>query len=169
MTKNTAILLVLSSFFACNTDKHEHGDHEAEQIEAPASKTGNFGEEISMDGALEVASILMENPGEEGVDVKVKGEILEVCQNMGCWVTLRLPNEKSVRVSTEEKFFLPKDISGYTAIVQGKLNKKVTSVADLRHFAEDGGKDEAYINSITEPKEEYTINAIGIMVLEEGS
>jgi hypothetical protein len=97
----------------------------------------------------------------------VKGEILEVCQSMGCWVTLKLPDNKSVRVSTDHKFTVPKDISGYTAIVQGMLNKKITSVEDLRHYAEDAGKDAAYINSITEPEEEYSIDAVGILVLEQ--
>ncbi|HEX9650211.1 MAG TPA: DUF4920 domain-containing protein [Cyclobacteriaceae bacterium] len=173
MKRTITVLSICLSFAACTAEKSSHKEHEDPAIETeaisqkPESKTGIFGLEVSREDALDVASVYLTELAAEGVEVKVKGEILEVCQSMGCWVTLKLPDNKSVRVSTDHKFTVPKDISGYTAIVQGMLNKKITSVEDLRHYAEDAGKDAAYINSITEPEEEYSIDAVGILVLEQ--
>jgi hypothetical protein len=174
MKRTIKVLSICLIIASCTAEKSANNEVHEDSVTQPEptsqvseSKTGVFGVDVSLEGAVDVASIYLTEPEAEGVEVKVKGEILEVCQSMGCWVTLKLPENKSVRVSTDHKFTVPKDISGYTAIVQGKLNKKITSVEDLRHYAEDAGKDAAYINSITEPEEEYSIDAVGILVLEQ--
>jgi len=155
------IALFLLSTFTCFA-QHDQND----KSKTTGSNTGQYGETFDEMGALDVASVLLKEPGESEA-VKVTGKIKEVCQEMGCWITLELPDNKTIRVSTEEKFFLPNDISGRIAIVQGTLKKQVTSVDQLRHFAQDAGKDKDYINSITEPREEYSIIATGVKVLPE--
>ena len=43
--------------------------------------------------------------------------------------------------------------------------EKITTVEQLRHYAEDAGKSKEEIAKITEGKREITVNAKGILVL----
>jgi hypothetical protein len=95
----------------------------------------------------------------------VKGEIKEVCQAKGCWMTLDMGDGELLRVKFKDyAFFVPKDAAGKTAIVQGTAQKETISVDELRHLAEDAGKTENEINSITNPKEELTFVAEGVII-----
>ena len=98
----------------------------------------------------------------------VRGEVVEVCQKKGCWMTLRAPGGESADVTVRFKdygFFMPKTLSGSEVVVAGQARRTVTSVDDLRHYAEDAGKSAAEIAAITEPKEELEFIATGVRVL----
>lgn len=98
--------------------------------------------------------------------VSFKGTVKSVCQNKGCWTRIALGDqdqESFVRFKNYG-FFIPKDADGSEAILRGKAFKKETSVADLRHFAEDAGKSEEEIAKITEPKVEFTFLADGVLL-----
>lgn len=98
-------------------------------------------------------------------DVVVKGTIAQVCQAAGCWVKLKNEAGEDVLVKFKDHAFLvPKDIAGKTAIVSGKAVRKVISVDECKHMAEDAGASEAEIAKISEPKEELRIEATGIIV-----
>ena len=43
--------------------------------------------------------------------------------------------------------------------------EKLTSIEQLRHFAEDGGKSKEEIAKIKEPRKEIVMQAKGILVL----
>ena len=64
-------------------------------------------------------------------------------------------------------FFMPKDISGETVVLQGKAFRQITDVETLKHFAMDAGKSQAEIDAITEPEEEYIFLADGVELLRE--
>jgi len=61
-------------------------------------------------------------------------------------------------------FFVPKDASGKEAIVSGKLYASVTSVDELRHYAEDKGASADEIAAITEPQREIRMMADGVII-----
>ena len=48
--------------------------------------------------------------------------------------------------------------------MNGKAFKEVTTVEELRHYAEDEGKSEEEIAAITEPVEEYKFVADGVIM-----
>ncbi|RYD57932.1 MAG: DUF4920 domain-containing protein [Sphingobacteriales bacterium] len=102
----------------------------------------------------------------EADDVVVKGTIAQVCQAEGCWIKLKndAGGEDILVKFKDHAFLVPKDIAGKSVVVNGKAVKKVTSVDERKHMAEDAGASEEEIAKITTPKEELRIDATGIVV-----
>ena len=70
-----------------------------------------------------------------------------------------------MRVSFKDYgFFVPKDITGKTVVIEGTAKQSVTPVAELRHYAEDAGKSKDDIAKITEPEKALTFVADGVIV-----
>jgi hypothetical protein len=123
-----------------------------------------FGEEISWDGAEDVASLLNLNE-EAPSEVKVRGVITEVCQMKGCWMTLDLGNGETMRVTFKDYgFFVPKDAAGREVVIEGIPSMKMTDVETLRHYAEDAGKSEEELAAITEGKNQLSFEAKGVVI-----
>ena len=51
-------------------------------------------------------------------------------------------------------------------MIDGKVELKTTSVAELRHYAEDAKKTNEEINAITKPTKEVRVMAKGIVIVE---
>lgn len=133
------------------------------QDELPS--TGSFGESIDKKGAVSAQKLPQKLDDSGSIDIKIKGTIVEVCQAKGCWMTIDLGNDETMRVKFKDYgFFVPKDAAGKTAIMQGVALKEEVSVADLKHLAEDAGKSDKEINAITEPQEELTFVADGVII-----
>ena len=118
--------------------------------------------------ALAYPTLISAMDGRDSMDVVVNGEVVEVCQKKGCWMTLQAPGTAEAGVTVRFKdygFFMPKSLGGSEVVVEGTARRTVTSVDDLRHYAEDAGKSSAEIAAITEPKEELEIIATGVRVL----
>lgn len=99
------------------------------------------------------------------METKVSGTVKGVCKVKGCWMTMTLPNGEDMRVTFKDYgFFMPLDCEGNNAIIQGTVNKTITSVDDLRHYAKDGGASDEEIAKITEPKEELAFEAVGVIL-----
>lgn len=131
-----------------------------------AVSQGQYGKEISTEGAINTDQLMNKMDGKEEYSAKVEGKVLEVCQMKGCWMMMELPEGGSMRVKFKDyAFFVPKDIAGKTAIIQGKAFKVTTPVDELRHYAEDAGASEEEIAKITEPKTEIAFEAEGVILL----
>ncbi len=127
----------------------------------------HYGMQITPDHALEATEINTELASQEAQMVKVKGVVQEVCQVKGCWLTMDLGNDTSMRVSFKDYgFFVPTDCSGKTAVLQGQLTMETIDVATLKHLAQDAGRSEAEIASISEPLQELVLVADGVLLLE---
>jgi len=99
------------------------------------------------------------------VTVQFKSKVKEVCKKKGCWMSLVLPGEKESFVRFKDYgFFVPKNADGSEAIVRGKAYLDVTTVAQLKHYAKDGGKSQAEIDKIKEPKITYAFQADGVLM-----
>ena len=116
--------------------------------------------------STDMVPVLMEN--KDSLDVILKGTIVETCAVKGCWMTMQLPNGEEMRVQFKDYgFFVPKEgVEGKTAVINGRLKKTVTDVATLRHFAEDAGKSPEEIEAITEPRDEITFLADGVLIMK---
>lgn len=74
-----------------------------------------------------------------GQVVRTEGEISAVCQAMGCWMELRDEQARAVRVPMAgHSFFVPRDVSGRRALVEGPLRVRPLSVAEREHLAAEG-------------------------------
>jgi hypothetical protein len=62
-------------------------------------------------------------------------------------------------------FFVPTALKGKTVVLDGTAERKVTSVDEQKHYAEDAKKPQAEIDAITTPKEEIRFVANGIKVV----
>ena len=99
-------------------------------------------------------------------NVVAKGKITSVCKARGCWMKVDLSNGQELMVKFgDDDFFLPKDCDGKTVYFTGKLFRKLSSVKELRHLAEDAGKTKEEIEKITAPQEEMRFNATGVMLV----
>lgn len=98
--------------------------------------------------------------------LKVKGIVDEVCKKKGCWLTMKLPNGETMRVTFKDyAFFVPKNIKGKEIVVDGDASKVDLSVEDQKHFAEDGGKSTSEIKKIIAIKKVLAFEAKGVVIL----
>jgi hypothetical protein len=144
----------------------------SEQPKDTTQATGQpqtFGEAITADGAVTYGDMLTQMQSADSVKVKVKGTVKAVCQAKGCWMNINdgaTAGETFVQFK-DYGFFMPKDIAGREVVIEGYAYKDLTSVEDLRHFAEDEGKSKEEIEAITQPKEELKFMASGVILLPE--
>jgi Domain of unknown function (DUF4920) len=139
-------------------------------VSKSANAGGNaFGEKISAKGAVTYDALRSKMGNSAQLEnVKVSGTIETVCQAKGCWMKISSANgAPSMHVQFKDyAFFMPKNIAGKTVVMAGKAVKQVTSVEELRHFAEDAGKSKEDIAKITQPKEEIQFVASGVLILK---
>ncbi len=127
-----------------------------------------YGEKISTEGALNINDVVAKlNGGSEFPEVKIKAKITEVCPKKGCWLKLELENGETAMVKMKDYgFFLPVSAKGKTVVIDGKVEIKTTSVAELKHYAEDAKKSKEEIDAITKPEKEVRVLAKGIVIAE---
>ena len=125
-----------------------------------------YGKKFKTKDAIAVNEIAAKMGDKSSLDnIVVTGEITEVCQAMGCWMKLKDEAGEGIFVKFKDHgFLIPKDLAGHKAYVSGNLVKKTVSVTELRHYAEDAGKSDAEIETITEPKTELRIVATGVII-----
>jgi hypothetical protein len=167
--KNLLILAFLSLFVSCETaNKKENQNTSMSESITEAVPYASFGAQINKEDALnskELSEIYLGLEVGDSVDVKFASEINSVCKKKGCWMKLDLENDKETMVRFKDYgFFVPKNSEGKETIVEGIAFVERTSVEDLKHFAEDGGKSKAEIEAITEPKITYSFTATGVLV-----
>lgn len=124
----------------------------------------SFGERISPEGAVPVSEVVDLFELDVNREFKISGELNTICQQKGCWTTLKTEDGREVRMTFKNYgFFLPVDYNGKTVIAEGTGSLKVTDTETLRHLAEDAGKTDEEIASITEPRTEYLFEAKGVL------
>lgn len=140
-----------------------------QKVELTESGANFFGEKISAQDAIHLQDAKMPVNASDTVEIALKGIVNEVCQAKGCWMTFEsMDKDKSVFVRFKDYgFFVPKNAGGKDAIIKGKLFSTITSVDELRHYAEDKGKSKEEIAAITEPSQEIRMTAEGVIIYNE--
>ena len=99
-----------------------------------------FGRELQ-DG-LEVtalSAISTDAPAFADRVVRTEGTIERVCQRMGCWMELRAENAEPVRVPMAgHSYFLPRDVAGRPATIEGRVMIAPLSEGRRRHLEAEG-------------------------------
>ena len=127
-----------------------------------------YGEKVNAEGALNINDVVGKlNGGSAFPDVKVQAKIVEVCPKKGCWLKLELADGSTAMVKMKDYgFFLPVSAKGKTVVIDGEVKIKETSVAELKHYAEDAKKSKEEIDAITKPEKEVRVLAKGIVIVE---
>lgn len=140
---------------------------QAQPPKTPATPGTTFGEVITADNATTVAELPNLMADKQMADVKIEGKVLDVCPKKGCWLSLEMPDKSITFVKFKDYgFFVPLELIGKTVVVEGQAKKIETSVAELKHYAEDAKKSKKEIDAITEPKKEIRLTANGVLVVK---
>ena len=128
----------------------------------------SFGSKILADRALTKEQMLAKyktlKKGDT-INVKFKSNIKSVCKKKGCWMKMDLANNSESFVRFKDYgFFVPLNADNSEAIVSGRAFVDEISVAELQHYAKDGGKSQAEIDKITQPKITYAFQADGVLI-----
>lgn len=145
-------------------------------VEKKAPPAGNaaigdyYGADISKtseDNAISVEKLENKLKKEDKLEnTIVKGEVTDVCEKRGCWVTIKTESGSSFFVKMKDyAFFVPTALKGKNVVLEGIAEKEITSVEELKHYAKDAKKPKAEIDAITTPKEEIRFVANGIKVV----
>lgn len=141
----------------------------AQPPNVPADKGANFGDKVSAENVITVEQLFSKmqttKSAEKKMDVVVKGIVTDVCQKEGCWIKIQSPDGKMMIRMKDHEFMVPVALNGKTVLIDGTAEEKITSVEQLKHFAEDAGKPKAEIDDIKEPKKEIVIQAKGVLVV----
>ena len=127
---------------------------------------GHYGKFIEEEGAINMEEFeQLLSSTTDTLEVKLISTAGDVCKKKGCWMQVNRADGSWMRVTFKDYgFFVPSEIVNKEVVVQGKAFRDTTSVEDLRHFAEDGGKSEEEIASITEPEINTVFIAEGVIM-----
>lgn len=151
-------------------EKNTSPEKEIEVVSAKEVKVeyASFGDKIAADKALTKEQMLQKYKSMKKGDtiaVKFKSKINSVCKKKGCWMKMELPNQAESFVRFKDYgFFVPLNADSQEAVVSGRAFVDEVSVAELKHYAKDGGKSQAEIDKITEPKITYAFQADGVLI-----
>ncbi len=140
----------------------------AQPPEGDAKPGDWYGEKVKTEDALDLKDVAIKlEGGSEFGDTRIKAKIVEVCPKKGCWLKLELPDGNTATVKMKDYgFFLPLAAIGKTVVIDGEIKLKTTSVAELKHYAEDAKKSKEEIDAITQPQKEIRVTAKGIVIVE---
>ncbi len=128
-------------------------------------KNLTFGETFTPTNVIPASQVSVAMTGKDTVFVQAEGVIKEVCQQKGCWMKVDVGNGQDMLVRFKGySFFVPKDAAGKKVILKGKAFEHTTSVAELRHYAEDAGKSKKEISAIKKPQKSVRFVADGVVL-----
>ena len=123
-----------------------------------------YGAKPTLAKATGLADLLKDPKAQEGKTIRVDGEVEGVCVKKGCWMTLK-DGDKSMRVKFKDyAFFVPFDIAGRTATVEGKAEVMLVTEAMRRHYAMDAGKSKEEVEKIKGDETTVTFMAEAVKI-----
>ena len=154
------VLPMITGFVSCKA-----------QVEPTSSSDGSqlfFGEKINDNGAESLDAVISQLVEKEEIETKIKGTVTSVCKKKGCWMTVESEAGEEIFVKFKDYgFFMPLECEGQEVIMRGKAYTEITSVDELRHYAEDEGKSKEEIEKITEPSTELKFMSDGVILIAE--
>jgi hypothetical protein len=161
--KYYALILVAAwGWVACSTPGGEATTPEAEPVWTA------YGEPFETREVIPFSDVKKVWGAQDSIATGVfEAEIIETCTKMGCWLSVKGPDDDTVMVfMRDHAFFVPKEgMQGKRVMMSGYAYYDTTSVADLQHLAEDAGRTPEEIAAITEPKFTLNFDAAGVQIL----
>lgn len=154
-------IISIALFSACGGNK-ESAENTTTTVDTTLQY---FGDSITQADAIAADQLGVQMKGKDSLKVKLTGTIEEVCQKKGCWMNMNIGSNQSMKVRFKEyAFFVPKDAGGKTVFLEGVAYNDTISIAELKHYAEDGGKTKEEIAKITEPEISISFEANGVII-----
>ena len=157
--KNIIIILTLGLIFSCNSP---NGDQTQTN-----TKESYYGDLINTSDIINISEVKNSISQNGKITTKIQGEILATCAKKGCWMKLKTDEDTLMVRFKDYGFFVPKEgVEGCNAIIQGEAYYDTLTVELLQHYAQDAGKSEDEILSITEPEYNFLFEASGVIIQE---
>jgi hypothetical protein len=163
--KNTTILILLALASACGassapaaSEPEHHETAAREPIRTLDDGSRLFGSEMTEERQVTALSEIMASPDQFANQVvKTEGEIASVCQRSGCWMEIRAnADSPGIRVPMAgHSFFLPPDLAGARATIEGTVTVAALSEEDRAHLESEGA---------TAADQEISIEATAVLV-----
>jgi hypothetical protein len=131
-----------------------------------AAAVEKFGAPLGSAEKVALADLVKSPDAWKGRVVRTEGTVAAVCQEKGCWMTMKT-GETTVRVRFKDyAFFVPKDAAGATVTVEGLLEVKTIPEKTAKHYAEEtpGGKPA----EIKGDQQEFSFTASGVELVRAG-
>lgn len=128
-----------------------------------------FGKEITLKETTKVSEIVAHPEQFDGKRVLVKGPIVDVCKERGCWIKIGSDKEfESIRFKVQDGVIVfPLDIKGKSAVAEGIVSVKNYTVEELIKSGEETAKEEGKTfdaSSVKGPKTVLQIKGEGARV-----
>lgn len=133
----------------------------------PANVGDTYGEKIDANGMNTLSQVSKNLAKKDSVAAKISGKVVASCPKKGCWMEVELEDKSKMFVKFKDyAFFVPVDIVGKSIVLDGIAFNKITSVAELQHYAKDAKKSQAEIDAIKEPQKQLRFLADGVLVVK---
>lgn len=119
-----------------------------------------LGKSITLKEKTSVSTILANPAKYDGKKILVEGRIVDVCQDMGCWLDVAGTKEgEKIRVKVKDgEIVFPKDGKGKTVLVEGIVSKVDTKTATEHKDKKEGEKDDCETEAV------YQIKGLGAVI-----
>ena len=108
-----------------------------------SAQTKKYGKPLTLKTATKVSDIMASPDKFKGQRVMVQGPIVEVCEEMGCWIALGSDKEfQTLRFKVEDGVIVfPMSIKGLNATVEGVVDVAMLSEAEQIKQGEEMAKE----------------------------
>lgn len=134
-----------------------------------SAQAKKYGTPLTLTNATKVSDIIANPDKYKGQRVQVAGPIVEVCEEMGCWIALGSDKEfQTLRFKVEDGVIVfPMSIKGLNAKVEGVIDVTLMSVEDQLKAGAEMAKEKKTAfdpKTITGPKLNIQIKGEGAEV-----
>lgn len=166
MRKIFCFAFLVASIAACQSPQPSSDTTVAISTDRTQQVATTYGQTVAEETvatpATEVPQLLQDN---DSLYLTLSGTALSSCTKKGCWMTVDLGRQQSMRVTFKDYgFFVPKDLNGERVVVEGVLSRKISSPDEQRHYAEDAGESKEAIAAIQAADTVYAFEAVGVLV-----
>lgn len=170
MKKLTIAVAAVLTIAACNNKTETAPDTKEEVVETVVEVDSIFpyhaGAEFDASKAISgVEAYALLTDSIDTVPMTLKGNITAACQAKGCWMTVDMGEHEDMMVKFKDyDFFVPLNSADHETVIEGVAIKQVTTVAELKHYAQDANASQDSIDAITDPKVEWMFMANGVSI-----
>ncbi len=136
-------------------DAHEDGSCEGGAKAPAADAQGHFGAAFELAQAQPLSQALAGDAAPDGA-VRVRGTVEAVCQKKGCWMEITDGPAHARILVADHAFALPSGARGKLADVEGTVEVRELSEAQVKHIEKDAGRDPSKVGGT---RKEYVITA----------
>jgi hypothetical protein len=134
-----------------------------------SSAETKLGKPLTVNEPMPLATLLAHPDDYVGKVVQVKGKIVEVCQEAGCWMELTNEAGQKVRIKVKDgEIVFPKDGAGKVAVAEGRFAKIVLTKEQAIERAKEAAKEHGKPfdpSTVTGPVTTYQIQGSGAAIL----